>query len=137
MNKIGHTVESYKFWDIVSLWACERLEHEEIVARALAAAVIRDGLRCHSVDARWREDRMALRGYPYVGYCARPDAAPVILRAPVLEHLLAIVQRAATPARALLAEEFIARADFAAWLDATGQPRPAFWFGVPARAVGA
>lgn len=137
MTKIGHEVESYKFWDVVSLWARERLEHEETVARALAAGVVRDGLRCCSVDPRWRDGRMELRGYPYVGYCAKPDAAPVILRAAVLEHLLAVVQRAETPARALLMEEFIARADFAAWLDSTGQPQPAFWFGAPARAVGA
>jgi hypothetical protein len=133
--KIGHEVESYKFWDIVSLWAREHLEHEQVVARALAAGVVRDGLRCHSVDPRWRDDRLELRGYPYVGYCAKANVPPVILRAAALEHLLAVVQRAETPAPALLAQEFIARADFAAWLDAAPQPRPAFWFGAPARAL--
>jgi len=30
-----HQVESFKFWDIVTLWAKEELESEEVVARAL------------------------------------------------------------------------------------------------------
>jgi hypothetical protein len=46
-------VESYKFWDVVSLWSRERLEHELIVARALARGVIIDGLRLHSADPKW------------------------------------------------------------------------------------
>ena len=53
------------------MWAKERLEHEEIVARALAVALIRDGLVLNSVDARWMEakEKVEFKGYPYVGFC--------------------------------------------------------------------
>jgi len=30
---LSQLVESYKFWDVVTHWAKERLEHEETVAR--------------------------------------------------------------------------------------------------------
>jgi hypothetical protein len=52
-----HQVESYKFWDIVTLWAKEQLEAEEVIARALAKAVIRDGLRLQSTDIRWAKGK--------------------------------------------------------------------------------
>lgn len=52
-----HHTESYKFWDVVALWAKEQLESEEVVARALAKAVIRDGLRLQSTDIRWVKAR--------------------------------------------------------------------------------
>jgi hypothetical protein len=33
-----HQIESQKFWDIVTLWAKEQLESEEVIARAMAFA---------------------------------------------------------------------------------------------------
>ena len=51
MIRLGrHQIESYKFWDIVTLWAKEQLESEELVTRALAKGVIRDGLKLQSVN---------------------------------------------------------------------------------------
>ena len=50
---LGHKIESLKFWDVVTLWAKERLEHENLVARALATAIVREGLRLHSADPKW------------------------------------------------------------------------------------
>jgi hypothetical protein len=121
-------VETYKFWDVVSLWAREQLEHEQIVARALARGIVVDGLRFQSVDPRWVKADRSLTGYPYVGYAARPDAQPVLLRADALEHLLSVVRIAAEPLRDALSEEFVSRQDFRAWLEATQQALPSFWF---------
>ena len=128
---LSQRVESYRFWDVVSLWARERLEHEDIVASALAAAVIRDGLRLQAVDARWLDGKpeVDFRGYPYVGYRARPDSAMSILRATTLAHLLAIVEKAERPQRQSLGEEFIQREDFRQWAEAQGIRLPDFWFG--------
>jgi hypothetical protein len=122
-------LETYRFWDVASLWARERLEHEQVIARALARGIIVDGLRCQSIDARWMKSDRSLTGYPYVGYTAKPDSPMVILRAEALEHLLSIVRAGAEPSRAALSEEFVTRADFEAWLAATSQPLPSFWFG--------
>ena len=125
-------VESYRFWDIVTLWGRDRLEHEEIVARALARAVVCDGLRLQSIDPRWLSggDRgVEFRGYPYVGYCAHPDAKICVLRAEALEHLLGIVRKADIPCRERLTEEFILREDFRAWACSHEMKLPTFWFG--------
>ena len=130
-RSLGQLVESYRFWDIVRLWAHERLEAEEIVARALAGAVVSDGLLMQSVDARWadgKSEQMEFRGQPYVGFCARPQAPMCILRATALEHLLAITHRAETPSQQKLAEEFITRGDFQRWCEGVGFPLPRFWF---------
>ena len=124
----GQIVDSYKFWDIVSLWARETLQHESVVARALAHGVIRDGLRMYSVDPRWFKADKSLRGYPYVGFCALPESMPIILRAEALEHLLAVVRKAAEPSRQMLTDEFVSKADSRAWLESTSQPLPSFWF---------
>ncbi len=124
----GLVIESYKFWDVVTLYARERLEHEIVIARALARAVIIDGLRLQSVDARWIDAARSLTGSPLVGYSAKGDA-PVLLRATALEHLLCVVRSAVEPLRASLDSEFIRRDDFAQWLSEVSQPRPAFWFG--------
>jgi len=124
-------VESYKFWDVVTLWAKERLDHEDIVARALAHGVIKDGLICQSIDIRWIKDgkvKIEFRGYPYVGYCAEPEGSMIILKAEALEHLLAIVRQGKTPLKKLLQDEFIFREDFQNWLEKTDQPLPNFWF---------
>jgi hypothetical protein len=121
-------VETYKFWDVVSLWAREQLAHEQIVARALARGVVVDGLRFQSVDPRWVKADRSLTGYPYIGYAAHPDTQPVLLRADALEHLLSVVRTAAEPSRDALSEEFVSRQDFRTWLQATNQPLPSFWF---------
>jgi hypothetical protein len=137
---LNHEVESFKFWDIVTLWARERLEHEEVVARALAKAVVRDGLRCQSLDPKWVNGKLSdleLRGYPCVGYRPNPNRAIMIVRAQVLEHLLAVVHRAQTPSRSVITDEFVTKTDFAAWLSDTGQTAPEFWFSKKDRAVGA
>ena len=126
-----HQVESYKFWDIVTLWAKEELESEEVIARALAKGIIRDGLRLNSTDLRWIKGKasgLALNGQPYVGFCAKPGGDLCVLRAEALDHLLAIVRQARRPSRKMLRDEFIFRDDFRRWLRSTKQPLPAFWF---------
>jgi hypothetical protein len=130
--QLSQWVESYRFWDVVSLWARERLEHEEVVARALAAGVVCDGLRLSSFDPKLAAPSAAafeLRGYPYVGYCAQPGAPVCCLRVGALEHLLRVVREAGTPSRERLADEFITKQDFRAWLERKQAPLPAFWFG--------
>jgi hypothetical protein len=124
-------VESYRFWDVVALWARESLVHEEVVARALARGVIRDGLRFMSVDPRWLKpgaSEAEFRGYPYVGFAAKPDSEVVILRIEALQHLLAVVERAEIPNREVLFELFVSRDDFLTWLKITNQPLPDFWY---------
>jgi len=126
-----HQVESFKFWDIVTLWARENLESEEVIARALAKGIIRDGLRLNSTDLRWikgKASALALNGQPYVGFCAKPGGDLCVLRTEALEHLLAIVRQARRPSRKMLRDEFIFRDDFRRWLRSTKQPLPAFWF---------
>lgn len=138
LSTLSQHVESYRFPDLVRLWARERLEHEDLVGRALARAVVRDGLRLQSADARWikaENPGMDLRGNPWVGFCARPEAPLCVLRASALDHLLAIVQRAERPSPEKLAGEFVARDDFGAWCLASGLPLPVFWF--PGEARGA
>lgn len=125
--KASQLVESYKFWDIVTLYAREQLEHDTVVARVLARGVVVDGLRLQSVDARWLDAAHSLSGYPLVGYSAKGDA-PVLLRADALEHLLGVVRQALEPQRDALAQEFVRREDFAKWLSDIGRPLPAFWF---------
>lgn len=124
----GHRVESYRFWDVATLWADERLEHETVIARALAQGIVADGLRFQSVDPRWLRPEGSLSGRPYVGYAAEPGRAPVLLRIEALQHLLAVVRQAANPSRQALASEFVTRSDFRDWLVATRQPLPSFWF---------
>jgi hypothetical protein len=126
-----HQVESYKFWDIVTLWAKEQLEAEEVIARALAKAVIRDGLRIQSTDIRWAKGKgsvLELKGQPFVGFCAAPGSELSVLRAEALEHLLGVVRQARRPSRTPLRDEFITKDDFRRWLRATKQQPPAFWF---------
>lgn len=125
----GQLVESYKFWDIAPLWAAERLDNELVIARALARGIVRDGLRFQSVDSNWVKPARSLSGYPYVGYAADPAKPPVLLRAEALEHLLAVVRQAAVPSREILKQEFVLREDFRAWIKATRQMLPGFWFG--------
>jgi hypothetical protein len=131
----GQLVASYKFWDIAALWAAERLDNELVIARALARGIIVDGLRFQSVDSKWVKPSRSLTGYPYVGYAADPEKPPVLLRAEALEHLLAVVRQAAVPSRQILGDEFVLRDDFRAWIRATRQMLPAFWFGDEERRI--
>jgi hypothetical protein len=127
---LSQHVESYRFWDIVSLWAEERQEHEQVVARALARGVVRDGLRMQSVDPRWMNPgTFELRGAPLVGYVAREGALPIFIRTSALGHLRSIVEKAATPDRQQLSEEFVTKQDFLAWLAYSQLPVASFWFG--------
>lgn len=129
MLSIRHHVESYRFWDIVTQWARETLQHELVMARAMAKGVMRDGLRLQSVDPNWlNEGTFALRGAPMVGYVAREGNLPIFIRASALRHLADVVERAATPDPDRLFEEFITRQDFRAWLEQQGLELPSFWF---------
>lgn len=131
----GQLVESYKFWDVAPLWAAERLENELVIARALARGIIVDGLRFQSVDSRWMNANRSLTGYPYVGYAANPDKPPVLLRAEALEHLLSVVRQGIVPSREILIAEFVRRDEFRAWLNATKQALPSFWYADAERKV--
>jgi hypothetical protein len=78
---LGHHVESYRFWDIVTQWASESMQHEQIVARALAKGVVRDGLRLQSIDPKWvNKGTFELLGPPYVGYVAQDGNIPIFIR---------------------------------------------------------
>ena len=137
---LSEYVESYMFWDVVTLWARERLEHEEIVARALAKAVVCDGLVLNSVDPKLlkvRNGKLEFRGYPYVGYCATSGGEMMVLRADALENLLSIVRQAKTPSREELSEEFIVKPDFQRWLAWTSENLPEFWYGPQKQRIGA
>ena len=96
----GHHVESYRFWDIVTQWARETLQHEQIVARALAKAIVRDGLRAQSVDPKWvTQGSFELRGLPLVGYVAKDGHLPIFIRSTALNHLADVVEKAAQPVK--------------------------------------
>ena len=78
-NPLSRLVETYKFWEIVTQWAKERLEHEDVVARALSRAVICEGLPLNGVDKRWvpgSGDGPSLRGlsFLFTRSAATPDA---------------------------------------------------------------
>jgi hypothetical protein len=129
---LSQLVETYRFPDLVVLLARERLEHESIVASALARAVIRDGLRLQSASAqltRSSDKPIEFRGYPYVGYTAHPEGVMSVLRSSALAHLFAIVERGEPPAPEKLHEEFVGRNDFRNWLMARDLPLPRFWYG--------
>jgi hypothetical protein len=126
---LGHQVESYRFWDVVTQWARETLQHDHIVARALAKGVVRDGLRVQSVDPKWtNKGTFELRGLPYVGYVAKDGCLPVFIRASALNHLVDVVEHAAIPDAQTLFEECLTKQDFAAWLKQVGINPPLFWF---------
>ena len=128
---LGHKIESHKFWDVVTLWAKERLEHENLVARALASAVIKEGLILHSTDPKWlkgNDGNFELRGTPYVGYDPTGAGEVMVLKAETLEHLLSVVHSAKEPSKSILFDEFIFRSDFARWLVWSGEKWPQFWF---------
>jgi len=124
-----HEIESFKFTDIVRHWARERLVHELLVARELARGIIREGLRFQSVEPKWVKATEAFRGYPLVGYSARQDLPPILIRAEALEHLLAVEREVVDLDIRLVTDEFVTKDDFRKWLVATGRSMPAFWYG--------
>ena len=129
--EVGHHIESYRIWDVISQWGRETLQHEIILARVIAKAVIRDGLRVQSVDPRWKtRGTFELHGAPFVGYVARDGAPPIFIRSAALKHLINIVEHAAMPDQQALFDECITRQDFKAWLEQAELPLPSFWFSV-------
>jgi hypothetical protein len=125
----GHHIESYRIWDVISQWGRETLQHEIILARVIAKAVIRDGLRVQSVDPRWAtRGTFELHGSPFVGYVARDGALPIFIRSSALKHLINIVEHAAMPDQQALFDECVTKQDFKAWLEQADLPLPAFWF---------
>jgi hypothetical protein len=134
---LSQHVESYRFWEVVTQWAQDKLRHEHVVARVLAKGVVRDGLRVQSVDPRWlTPGTFELRGAPLVGYVAGEGMLPVFIRASALTRLRGVVERAAAPQAAALYEEFMTKQDFHAWLTRWGLALPAFWFEPEVRRVG-
>ena len=124
-----HEIESFRFADIVKHWGRERLVHDVVVARELARGIIREGLRFQSVDPKWTKSTEPFRGYPLVGYSARQDLPPIIIRAEALEHLLRVEREAIDPDFLTLYPECVTKDDFRKWLVHTGRPLPRFWFG--------
>ena len=81
-----------------------------------------------STDPTWLPASRPLRGDPFVGDVAAEGAQPVILRADVLAHLLAIVHRAAEPGRDACHGLFVSRRGFRDWMTRQGRALPGFWF---------
>lgn len=126
---LSQHVDSYRFWEVVTQWALERLQHEHVVARALAKAVVKDGLRVQSVDPAWtNQGTFELRGAPLVGYVAKEGNLPIFIRATALKHLSAVVERAGTPDPTRLFDEFITKQDFYSWVAQVRAQPPYFWF---------
>ena len=128
MKDNSHIVESYKFWDVVSLWGRERLVHEVLVAKELIKGIICDGLRFQSDDPKWMQASENFRAYPYVGYSANQDELPIVIKAKVLQHMLSVVQEDAEPSRVIIGSEHVTKSDFQKWLVRTGKSFPKFWF---------
>ena len=68
----GQLLSTYTFWEITARWSADIGEAEDVTARALVSGIVRDGLRFQSVEPRRIAGGEALRGQPYVGYCAQP-----------------------------------------------------------------
>lgn len=128
MPETYHDVASFRFPEIVRHWARDRLVHELIVARDLARGVVREGLRCQSVDPKWLKSSESFRGEPLVGYSARPGLPPVLIRERALQHLFAVARESCDLDWTQVHEEFVTRNDFRQWLVHTGRPMPAFWY---------
>ena len=124
-----YEIQSFKFGDIVKHWGLERLVHDVLISRELARGIIREGLRFQSVNPKWTKSTEALRGYPLVGYSARQDLPPILIRAEALQHLLVVERGGADPDLNILSAEFVTKDDFRKWLVLTGRSLPAFWFG--------
>jgi hypothetical protein len=128
MNE-GIYIESYKFWDVVSLWGRETLEHDVLVARKLANGVIKQGLRMQSKNPEWMDSKDELLSYPYIGYTVIESEGPIILKAVALAHLINITEEKEEPSKIILNDEAVLKSDFKKWLVRTGQSFPEFWYG--------
>lgn len=104
-------VESYKFWDVVSLWGRETLEHDVIVARKLAKGVIKTGLRFQSANPKWLKSNEELLSYPYIGYTSIPKEGPIIIKAEVLAHLINVAEEKVDPSEQILKDEVVLKND--------------------------
>ena len=121
-------VESYKFWDIVSLWGRESLEHDVIIARKLAKGIIETGLRFQSTNPKWLNSTEELLSYPYIGYTSIAKEGPIIIKAQVLAHLINVAEEKEDPSKRILTDEAVMKNDFKKWLVRTGQAFPEFWY---------
>jgi hypothetical protein len=128
-------VESFRFADVVRLWARERLVHEVLVSKELVKGIVAEGLRFQSADPAWVSPNEPFRGYPYVGFVSLAEEKPIVIRASALEHLLSVMRSAIDPSPALLTDEVVTKGDFRQWLVRTGRPLPAFWYGAHERAA--
>ena len=126
---IRHMIESYKIYDVISQWARETLQHETILARVLAKAVIRGGLRIQSIDPAWRKPgTFELHGTPFVGFVARDGDTPILIRQTALKHLFSVVEQGLEPNPMELMDEYITKQDFKAWLIREKLELPIFWY---------
>ena len=121
-------IDSYKFWDVVKLWGREELEHDVLVSRKLAVGIIKEGLRFQSTDPNWLKPSEELLSYPYVGYTSLKGEPPIIIKAAVLEHLLAVASKKLDTSKQILTDESVKKSDFETWLIRMGQAFPDFWF---------
>ena len=135
MPETYYDVFDFKFVDITRHWGRERLVHEILISRELARGIIREGLRFQSADPKWTKSSESFRGYPLIGYSARQDLPPILIRATALEHLLAVERGVAEVEPLNLKDECVTRHDFKRWLIQTGRPMPAFWYGPEERYV--
>jgi hypothetical protein len=123
-----YDIERFKFGDIVQHWGRERLVHDVLISRELARGIIREGLRFESVEPKWTKPTETFRGYPLVGYSARQNLPPIIIRAEALEHLLSVEREDKEPELIKLHSEYVTKDDFRQWLVHTGKKWPEFWF---------
>jgi hypothetical protein len=121
-------VDSYKFRDVVQLWARERMVHEVVVSHELVKGIVVEGLRFQSLDPMWAKTSETFRGYPFVGFSAREGSPPIVIRAAALEHLLIVMREGIDPSLTLLSDEFVSKGDFADWLLRMHRAKPKFWF---------
>jgi hypothetical protein len=128
MNE-GIYIESYKFWDVVSLWGKEILEHDVLVAKKLANGVIKQGLRMQSKNPEWMNSKNELLSYPYIGYTVIESEGPIISKAVALAHLINITEETEEPSKIILNDKAVLKSDFKKWLVRTGQSFPEFWYG--------
>ena len=128
---LNHPVEAYAFCELVHLWSAERGESEAQVAAALANGVLYEGLVMQSLEADTLDldqGRLEFRGAPFLGYRASPESPLLVIRSLALRHLVGIARDADRPAREFLAQEYVDREDFRAWLVISGRALPQFWF---------
>ena len=129
--KLNHPVEAYAFCELVRLWSTELDEPEAKIGATLAQGVLYEGLVMQSLETQTLDldlGMLEFRGAPFVGYRASPESPLLVVRSGALRHLVGIARDVSAPSPEQLAEEYINRADFRAWLVITGRALPRFWF---------